>query len=398
MDWLEMIEENQKKQFQNGLENGLWDDSKDYPLAVAAENGRHEIVQMLLKRGADPCKEHEFLGDSVTPLHAAVGAWSGGNTHYPSTYERLRVVKLLLDAGADVNGKLTGFKSLCWTPLHCLAGDSGGQPEVARLLYDYGADLDAEDLYGHTPIHFARNRRNEALAKQLAILARTRPARRGGAPSSHPKVQRIRFRCPNCDKPVTVPAQHAGKRGKCPGCATVVQIPHCDLSSRVEEEDPQQSEQRHDEELGLKPVTVGLRCNCGQTLHAMEEYARKPVKCPGCGRVHILPAIPGQFLFVATNDDYHFLRAAPLTGCARSGWTLQQYAQAIADKVTNTTPCEDSGLERHRTYVRTVGQEISDQWGFSAMQQVWDAIHDAMGPGPCSDLTRIWDGVGQWQK
>ncbi len=82
----------------------------------------------------------------------------------------------------------------------------------------------------------------------------------------------------------------------------------------------------------------------------------------------------------------------------RSGWTPQQYAQAIADKVTNTTACQDSGLERHRTLVRTLGQEINAQWGFSAMQEVWQAIHSAMGPGPCSDLTRIWDGVGQWQK
>jgi len=82
----------------------------------------------------------------------------------------------------------------------------------------------------------------------------------------------------------------------------------------------------------------------------------------------------------------------------RSSWSIQQYAQAIADKVTNPTPCEDSGLEQHRSYVRTLGQEVNDKWGFEAMQQVWQAIHGAMGPGPCSDLTRIWDGVGRWQK
>lgn len=82
----------------------------------------------------------------------------------------------------------------------------------------------------------------------------------------------------------------------------------------------------------------------------------------------------------------------------RSDWTLQQYAQAIAEKVTNTTPCQESGLEEHGAYIRTLGEEISGKWGFSAMQEVWHAIHRAMGPGPCSDLTRIWDGVGEWQK
>jgi len=85
-------------------------------------------------------------------------------------------------------------------------------------------------------------------------------------------------------------------------------------------------------------------------------------------------------------------------GKDRSNWTIQQYAQAIANKVTNPTPCEDSGLERHRKYVRTLGQEVHDKWGFEAMQQVWHTIHGAMGPGPCSDLTRIWDGVGRWQR
>lgn len=82
----------------------------------------------------------------------------------------------------------------------------------------------------------------------------------------------------------------------------------------------------------------------------------------------------------------------------RSNWSIQQYVQAIANKVTNSTPCQDSGLEGHRSYVRTLGQEVDDKWGFEAMQQVWQAIHGAMGPGPCSDLTRIWDGVGRWQK
>lgn len=87
-----------------------------------------------------------------------------------------------------------------------------------------------------------------------------------------------------------------------------------------------------------------------------------------------------------------------LAGEDRTKWDLQQYAQAIANKVTCTTPCEDSGLEAHRSYVRELGQEIDQKWGFEAMQQAWHAIHRAMGPGPCSDLTRIWDGVGRWQK
>lgn len=94
---------------------------------------------------------------------------------------------------------------------------------------------------------------------------------------------------------------------------------------------------------------------------------------------------------------FGFLRSL-FAGEDRSTWTLQEYAQAIANKVTNRTPCEDSGLEAQRGYIRTLGQEINNKFGFEGMQQAWEAIHRAMGPGPCSDLTRIWDGVGRWQK
>ena len=85
-------------------------------------------------------------------------------------------------------------------------------------------------------------------------------------------------------------------------------------------------------------------------------------------------------------------------GQDRTGWDPQQYAEAIAKKVSCTTPCESSGLEGHRRYIRQLGQEIDEKWGFEMMQEVWEAIYSAMGPGPCSDLTRIWDGVGRWQK
>jgi len=36
---------------------------------------------------------------------------------------------------------------------------------------------------------------------------------------------KIRFRCPQCNKAISVDAQHAGKRGKCPGCAAPVHVP-----------------------------------------------------------------------------------------------------------------------------------------------------------------------------
>jgi len=36
---------------------------------------------------------------------------------------------------------------------------------------------------------------------------------------------KIRFRCPHCQKPVSVSRAHAGKRAKCPGCGQPIEIP-----------------------------------------------------------------------------------------------------------------------------------------------------------------------------
>jgi hypothetical protein len=40
-----------------------------------------------------------------------------------------------------------------------------------------------------------------------------------------PADGKIRFRCPHCDKAVSVAEAHAGKRGKCPGCGKPVRVP-----------------------------------------------------------------------------------------------------------------------------------------------------------------------------
>jgi hypothetical protein len=36
---------------------------------------------------------------------------------------------------------------------------------------------------------------------------------------------KIHFHCPKCGKAVSIPHQHAGKRGKCPGCSAIFEIP-----------------------------------------------------------------------------------------------------------------------------------------------------------------------------
>jgi predicted nucleic acid-binding Zn-ribbon protein len=47
--------------------------------------------------------------------------------------------------------------------------------------------------------------------------------------------KKIRFCCSNCNRVVTVSVEHAGKKGKCPGCHEVVEIPRSQLEVQIRE-------------------------------------------------------------------------------------------------------------------------------------------------------------------
>jgi hypothetical protein len=282
-----IVRENRKHEFQEALERAVWDDRKEFLLHISAQMGRDEMVEMLLKRGADP--NQKFGDDDSTPLHAAVGGWPGTLYHNPTCEERFRVLKVLLDAGANVHAKLSAAKGSRFAPLHSLAIGGSGDCKAARLLCDYGADPNAEDRFGRPPIFYARThcaRQNKPLLKELTRLARA----------------------------------------------------HCAGAS-------------------------AMKRDWWQRLKAL-----------------ILPSAS-----LAADED-------------RSDWTLDDYARAIMRRVTNATPGQASGLQAHRQYIRRLGQEIYDRRGLRAMQQVCHEVHSAMGPGPCSDLNRIWDGVGGWRR
>jgi truncated hemoglobin YjbI len=106
----------------------------------AAAAGGVATVELLLRLGADP-------NDSVavhTPLYYVANECQGGRG--------AEVVRVLARAGADVNGR-DGLK-LC-TPLHMAA--RRGSVAIGQALLDCGADIEARDKLGDTPLRRAVN-------------------------------------------------------------------------------------------------------------------------------------------------------------------------------------------------------------------------------------------------
>jgi len=126
---------------------------------AAASTPDPAVVSMLLEAGADVHARDEFR--QYTPLHQA--ARSGTP----------QVVRALLEAGADVDAWAKGFNvdwGWGWTPLH-LAARSNPDPEVVSALVEAAADLQApgEESYyhGNTPLHYAGDNENPAVAAAL---------------------------------------------------------------------------------------------------------------------------------------------------------------------------------------------------------------------------------------
>jgi ankyrin repeat protein len=104
----------------------------------AAFSGDIELVKLLLDHGADP---QIISSDRETTLMAACGTgFINGYHRARPPAERLAVVKLLVEKGADVNAA-DGYGI---TPL--MVASNLGDLEVVKYLVSKGADLNAHDL------------------------------------------------------------------------------------------------------------------------------------------------------------------------------------------------------------------------------------------------------------
>jgi uncharacterized protein len=118
------------------------------PLGLAAFFGRTEAAELLLARGGEvdtPSRNTQH----VTSLHAALAG--------PAP----EIARSLIQAGADVNAvQQDGV-----TPLHEAA--HRGRGDLVQLLLDHGADAAARDGKGRDAADFAREQGHTALLEVL---------------------------------------------------------------------------------------------------------------------------------------------------------------------------------------------------------------------------------------
>jgi uncharacterized protein len=120
-------------------------------LMWAAEGDDHELVRLLLARGASV--------EGVNP--------NGGSAlMYAAVKGSYQNVALLLDHGANVNAEAKNG----WSPL--MLAVAKARADVVRLLIDRGADPDQADVHGWTPLmRAAADGRRELVELLLAADA-----------------------------------------------------------------------------------------------------------------------------------------------------------------------------------------------------------------------------------
>ncbi|KAB8229429.1 ankyrin repeat-containing domain protein [Aspergillus alliaceus] len=107
------------------------------PLHIAVKLGHEQIVNILLRHGADANAADK---NGMTPVFFA--ALDGNNA----------ILQDLIQHQGQVNRKTS---LAAWTPLHAAACGKREQATTVQLLLDNGAEVDAADSHGNTPLFYA---------------------------------------------------------------------------------------------------------------------------------------------------------------------------------------------------------------------------------------------------
>jgi ankyrin repeat protein len=138
------------------------------PLYLAITNRHNETVEHLVAMGAKVSGEDR---DGFTPLHWAVSEGIAEISHYdkppqkhcyhkftiPAPFHDTKIVELLIAKGADINAQ----DRYGWTPLHWAVHEKNR--DDVKVLLSRGADMDVKNAMGETPLEIAEILRDEKL-------------------------------------------------------------------------------------------------------------------------------------------------------------------------------------------------------------------------------------------
>ncbi|GFP54312.1 inversin [Trichoderma asperellum] len=150
---------------QNGANVKLSSDDGKTALRVAA-NADHDTTKWVLLRawvaqGGDEGVIRELLDDGKVRIDSEdEDSWTLQSCASESGNDA--IVRLLVKEGADIEAK----DMIGRTPLYCAVGE--GHEDVVKLLVEKGADIEAKNYgYGQTPLHWAAKNGHEGVIQLL---------------------------------------------------------------------------------------------------------------------------------------------------------------------------------------------------------------------------------------
>ena len=159
-------------------------------LGYAVQSGNVEEAERLLKKGIDPdcaitSKEHVKEGQDTILLSVVSCGKDYAKWRKPEMEERLKIAKLLIQYGADVNAvhipkdcenshiyedepdQYARYDTCGFTPIMYAVEE--GNPEMIRLLVENGADLQAVDKCGYNVLCVAADNYSDS-PEELQII------------------------------------------------------------------------------------------------------------------------------------------------------------------------------------------------------------------------------------
>ena len=154
------------------------DERGNSPLLIATYTGKHDIVPLLLERGArasffEACALGlvEHVRGQLRENSAIVGQWSHDGwppLHLAVFFGHREIAEALLAAGADVRAVARNSEANLAINAAAAGQRAERRPEIVRLLIARGSPVDGRGSpAGHTPLHEAAFNGDLALVRLL---------------------------------------------------------------------------------------------------------------------------------------------------------------------------------------------------------------------------------------